>query len=128
MIRSILRRAGILTLSILLIGPTALAQSQTERVDDEVPTDEIEQVAEVLLQIEDVRQKYQAKIQEADTEEKIRSYQRQMKLEIDRAVQDVDGLTAERYKEITRAAQSDAQLKQQILSLVEEKRNNRKAR
>lgn len=128
MVRSLLQRASILALAVLLIGPTALAQSQNERPDD-VPTEELEQVAEVLLQIEEVRQTYQKKIQEAgDNQDEVRSYQKQMKAEIDRAAENVDGITTERFDEITRTAQSDQQLKQKILLLVEEKRSKQTAR
>lgn len=122
MIRSILRHVGVLTLAILLIGPTALAQSQNDDPETDTSPEELEQVAEVLLQIEEVRHKYQQKIRTTNDEQKVRSYQRQMAVEIDQAVEEYDGLTTERYEEITRAANDNAELKQKILSLVDEKR------
>lgn len=121
MIRLALQRIGILTLAALLISPLALAQPQNADLNDETPPEEIEQVAEVLIEIEEVRHTYQQKIQNTRDEDQIRTYQQQMAEEIDRVVKEYDGLTMKRYEEITQAAQSDSELKQEILSLVKEK-------
>lgn len=128
MIRSFLRRAGVLALAILLISPTALAQSQNDDPKDDTSPEELEQVAEILVQIEEVRQKYQQKIRNTNDENQIRSYQRQMATEIDQTVKGYDGLTTKRYEEITRAANANAELKQKILSLVDKKRKKEMSR
>lgn len=122
MIRPLLRRIGLLTLAILLIHPMALAQSQNDDPADETSPEEIEKVAAVLVQIEDVRKTYQKKIRNATDQKKIQAYQRQMVVKIDRTVENFEGMTIERYEEITNAAQSNQELKQKILTEVKNKK------
>lgn len=128
MIRSLLCRTGILALALALIGPMALAQSQTDDPADDTSPEEVEQVAEVLLRIEKVRHKYQEKIRTAGNDQKIQAHQRQMAVDIEKVIEEYDGLTTERYEEITRAANENTELKQKILSLVEEKRQEQVSR
>lgn len=116
MIRPLLHRAILLTLAFLLISPMAMAQPQADDVLSNTSEEELREVAEVLNQIEDVRQKYKKKIRQASKQKKIISYQRKMTIEIDRAIEQHDGMTIDRYEEITRAAQSNYELKQKILT------------
>lgn len=116
MIRPLLHRAILLTLAFLLISPMAMAQSQSDDVLSNTSEEELREVAEVLNQIEDVRKKYKKKIRQASKQKKIISYQRKMTIEIDRAIEQHDGMTIDRYEEITRAAQSNYELKQKILT------------
>lgn len=120
MIRTVLQRASILTLAALLISPMALAQ--TDDPADDFSPEELEAVAEVLVQIEDVRTKYKEKIRKTDEPGKIRVYQRQMTLEIDRTIEQHEGISIKRYEEITQTAQSNVKLKQKILTLAKKQR------
>ena len=127
MMYRILQRTGLFVLAVLLMSPTALAQ-ENNAPNDDISADEVERVAEALIDIEDVRTTYQKKIRGADDQEQVRAYQRQMKMKMDQAIEDTDGLTIERYEEITQAAQADDELKQKILSMVKEKRKKQASR
>ena len=81
-------------------------------------------VAEILLEIGEVRRKYQTKIQQADDSENARTLQKQMRSEINQTIEEFDGLSAERYEKITRAARADSKLKERILSRLEEKKKD----
>ena len=127
MMYRILQRTSLFVLAVLLMSPTALAQ-ENNAPNDDISADEVERVAAALIDIEEVRTTYQKKIRAATDQEQVRAYQRQMKMKMDQAVEDTDGLTTERYEEITQAAQSDNELKQKILSMVEEKRKKQARR
>lgn len=124
MIRPLLRRAGLLTLAVLLIQPMALAQPQNDDPANDTSPEEIEKVAEALIQIEEVRKTYQKKMRNATTKEKVQTYQRQMTVKISQAIDNVEGMTFERYEEITNAAQSDYELKKKILTKAKKKKGN----
>lgn len=120
MLPTLLQRASLFMLAFLLISPTAFAQSQADEV---ASPEELEKVAAVLSQIEDVRKKYRTKLRNAQDQGEIVSYQRQMTIEIGRTIDRYEGITIERYEEITEAAQADNKLKRKILTLTEEYRS-----
>lgn len=123
MIRFSLQRVGLFLLAALLMGSTALAQSQNDDPANDTSPEELEKVAEVLIQIEDIRKQYAKKIRSTKDRVKVASYKRQMSLKIDRTIEEHEGISIERYEEITTAAQSDAELKQKILTLTKEKQS-----
>lgn len=117
MISAALKRATILTLAFLLVTPMALAQSQADEPDEVASTEELKKVAEIVPKIEKVREKYEKKIRNAKGPSKIVSYERQMVIEINRTIEQHEGMSVDRYEQITEAAQSDDKLKQKILRL-----------
>ncbi len=126
MIRTLLQRASIVTLAFLLISPMALAQSQNDSPNEMISPEEIENVAEVLMQIKAVRKKYKKKIRNAEDQSEILSYQRQMTIKMDRTIEQHEGISLERYEEITNAAQSDGRLKKKILTLTQKQKDKKK--
>lgn len=127
MIRFSLQRVALFLFAALLMGSTALAQSQNDDPGTDTSPEELEKVAEVLIQIEDIRKQYAKKIRNTKDRVKIVSYKRQMSLKIDRAIARHEGISIERYEEITNAAQSDTELKQKILTLTKQKQGKTKS-
>lgn len=139
MIRSILQRASLLSIAILflLIAPLASAQSQTEetaqteeatqteQAADTIPTAELEAVAATLAKVQKVREKYRKKIQRAKSPEKARTYRRKMVLQVDWTIEEIKGISVKRYKEITRAAERDDELRQKLLALTKQQRSTK---
>lgn len=129
MIRVLLQRTGLIVLVAALIAPAALAQApqqQSQQAPEvEASSQEIDKVAELILEIEEVQIKYQTKMRKADGSENARALQQKMSSEIDQTVEEFEGLSGERYDKITRAARADSELKQRILSRLKEKREEK---
>jgi len=128
MIRSLLTRASLFSLAVLLVTPMASAQTQTNPTDDAIPTEELEAVAQTLAEVQDVRKKYRKKIRRAKSPEKARTYRRKMVLQVDWTIEEIDGISVERYEEITRAAEKDEDLKQRLLALTKQQRKKKNVR
>lgn len=129
MIRVLLQRTGLIVLVAALIAPAALAQTPQQQPQQapevEASSQEIDKVAELILEIEEVQIKYQTKMRKADDSDNARALQQEMSSEIDQTVEGFEGLSAERYDKITRAARADNELKQRILSRLKEKREEK---
>lgn len=125
MIRTALQRASFLVLAFLLVTPMASAQSKTGEAPDSVTTDELEKVAETLAEVRKVRKKYRKKIQNAKSPKKARTYRRQMVLQVDWTIEEVDGISVKRYEEITRAAEGDKKLRQKLLTLTKQQKRKK---
>jgi len=129
MFRILLQRASLLVLVAALIAPAVLAQAPQQQPQQapevESSSQEIDMVAELILEIEEVQIKYQTKMQQAEGSEAARTIQRQMRSEINQTIEEFDGLSADRYDKITRAARADKELKQRILSRLKEKREEK---
>lgn len=124
MIRTVLQRASLFALAIFLIAPLASAQSQSDEATDSIAPEELEVVAKTLAQIKEVRKKYRKKIQGAKSPQKARTYRRKMVLQIDWTIEKVDDISIQRYKEITRAAESNPELKQKILAMTKKQQKD----
>jgi 3-hydroxyacyl-CoA dehydrogenase len=132
MIRPLLQNTVVLALVVSLFAPAALAQSQQQAPqqqqqpgpDVEVTDDEVDQVADVLISIEEVQAKYQQQLRDAEDRETAQSIQQEMSDEIDQTIESHDDLSVDRYDEIIRAAQRDTELKEQIMARVNEKRED----
>lgn len=124
MIRTLLTRASLLSLAVLLVTPMASAQTQTETdpANDTIPTEELEAVAKTLAEVREVREKYRKKIRGAKSPKKARVYRRKMVLQVDWTIEEIDGISVKRYEEITRAAESDKDLKQRLLALTKQQK------
>lgn len=130
MIRPFLQRASILALAASLIVPAALAQTPQPQPEQQAPQvdpsdDELEDTAELLVDIEDVQREYQERLRATENPEDAQAIEQEMTEEIDQTIEDFEGLSADRYDEIIRAAQADVELKEKIVALVEEKREER---
>jgi hypothetical protein len=125
MIRILLRRASLLSVAVLLITPMASAQSETNEAPDTIATAELEKVAEALAEVRQVRKKYRRKIQRAKSADQARTYRRKMVLQVDWAIDEIDGITVKRYEEITRAAENDSELKQKLMALTKQQKRKK---
>lgn len=131
MIRSLISRFGVLVLAISLFVPAALAQGQQgQQAQDpppevDVSEDELDDVAELVVQIEEVRAEYRKELQGTQDAEKAQSIQQEMSSEIEGTIEDFEGISVDRYDKIMRAAQADNELRDQIMSRIEELREER---
>lgn len=129
MIRSLFQRAGLLALAASLLAPAALAQNQQPEQPApqvELSDQEVQMVAELAVDIGDVRAQYRRRLQEAGGSEDARALQEEMQNEITQVIEDFDGVTTERYDNVMRAAQADEELKQRILTQVKKEQDRRK--
>ncbi len=125
--RILFRSLGLLVLASLLMVPAALAQGQQppqQAPEVDVDEEEIQTVAELYVEIEEIRQSYQPRFQEMEDPQEAQELQQELRAEIDQAIQEEEDMTAERYDEIIRAAQVDEELRNQILAAIEEVRGD----
>ena len=136
MIRVLFQRGSLLALVAALLVPAAFAQQPEQKPQQppqptppqqrapevETSDQEIDQFAELLLQVQEVRAQYVPKMRQTEDSQKARTLQQQMQGEIEQTIKEFDGITAERYDKIAQAARADKDLKQKILSRLEEKR------
>lgn len=133
MFRLVVHRVGILALAAGLIIPATLAQAQQQQQPQQpapevdASEEEVDHVAELLVTIEEVQLEYQDRLRKTEDSEKAKSIQQEMKEAIDQTIEEYEGLSSDRYDKIVRAAQSDNELKDQILTLVNEKREERRS-
>jgi predicted Zn-dependent peptidase len=125
MIRTLLQRASLLSIAVLLITPMASAQSQTDEGSETFATEELEKVAETLAEVREVRKKYRRKIQRAKSPDQARTYRRKMVLQVDWTIEEINGITVKRYEEITRAAENDSELKQKLMALTKQQKRKK---
>ena len=138
MIRVLFQRGSLLALVAALLVPAAFAQQPEQKPQQppqptpqqrapevETSDQEIDQFAELLLQVQEVRAQYVPKMRQTEDSQKARTLQQQMQGEIEQTIKEFDGITAERYDKIARAARADKDLEQKILSRLEEKRQEK---
>ena len=82
-------------------------------------TEELDIFAEALLQVGNVRQKYTAILQRAETQDQQAAIVEEANSEITRVIEDTDGITIDRYTEIAEAASEDQALNQRIVKRVQ---------
>lgn len=129
MIRSLTHRLPILLLTLGLLAPAAFAQAPQQSSEQpetvEVTDDELNRVAELLVDIEEVKEKYRARVGNSDDVDKAREVQQEMATAVEKTIDEFDELSSDRYEEIVQAAQSDLDLRENILARVEEERQRR---
>jgi len=124
---------AVLTLSAILAGALILALALPMPVQDSQPPqqpptqqfepsqDQIQAFASAALQVQQIRSKWQTRMQEADSAEKAQEFQVQAATEMVSAVQE-RGLTVETYKAIATAARDNPELANRIVKLMEQAR------
>lgn len=129
MTRSFIQRLPVLLLAMGLVVPAALGQSPEQATDEvesvEASDTELDHVATLLVDIEDVREEYRAQLAETEDVEKAKQIQTEMADAVQETVDSFDDLSVDRYKAIVQAAQSDLDLRKQIMSRVDEERERR---
>ena len=115
--------AGILILTLALPMPAqdSKPRQQPPTQQFEPSPDQIEAFASAALQVQQIRSKWQTRMQEADSAEKAQEFQVQAATEMVSAVQE-RGLTVETYKAIATAARDNPELAGRIVKLMEQSR------
>ena len=124
----------VVTLSVVLAGALILAlalpmpaqdaqppQQQPPPQQFEPSDNQVEAFASAALQVQQIRSKWQTRMQEADNAEKAQELQVQAATEMVSAVQE-RGLTVETYKAIATAARDNPDLAGRIVKLMEQSR------
>jgi hypothetical protein len=116
--------AGALILALALPLPAQDTQPQqplppTQQF--EPSQDQIQAFASAALQVQQIRSKWQTRMQEANSAEKAQELQVQAATEMVSAVQE-RGLTVETYKAIATAARDNPELAGRIVKLMEQSR------
>ena len=125
---------AVVTLSVVLAGALILAlalpmpaqdaqppQQQPPTQQFEPSDNQVEAFASAALQVQQIRSKWQTRMQEADNAEKAQELQVQAATEMVSAVQE-RGLTVETYKAIATAARDNPDLAGRIVKLMEQSR------
>jgi len=81
--------------------------------------DKLESYAEAVVGIQEVNQKWQTEMNAAESQEEADKIREQSFTEMEEVVQD-KGLTVQEYNDITVAAQSNPDLNQKILAMINE--------
>lgn len=123
---TILRGFSLLVLASLLMVPAALAQGnqqqQQQAPEVDVNNEEVQTVAEVFVEVEEIRESYQAEFQQTEDPQAAQELQQELSQEIEQTIEQKEGITIERYEEIIQAAQVDDQLYQELIAAIEEER------
>jgi uncharacterized protein DUF4168 len=116
--------AGALILALALPMPAQDSQSRQQPPPTqqfEPSQGQIEAFASAALQVQQIRSKWQTRMQEADSAEKAQELQVQAATEMVSAVQE-RGLTVETYKAIATAARDNPELAGRIVKRIEQAR------
>jgi FtsZ-interacting cell division protein ZipA len=124
----------VLTLSAVLAGALILALALPMQAQDAQPKqpqpsaqqvepsqDQLKSFASAALQVQEIRSKWQTRMQAADSDEKAQEFQTQASAEMVNAVKE-KGLTVETYRAIATAARDNPELAGRIAKLMEQAR------
>jgi len=130
--RILLSTLGLFVLVSLVMVPATLAQSQQQQQqpqqsppDIEVSDGEVETIAEVYVTAEEIRESYRQDFQQAQTQEQARELQQQLRQEINAIIESKDGITSDRYGKVLQAAQTDDEVRSQLLAAIQAERTER---
>src|SRR5438128_9515190 len=125
----------VVTLSVVLAGALILALALPMQAQDAQPPqqqpppqqfepsdNQVEAFASAALQVQQIRSKWQTRMQEADNAENAQELQVQAATEMVSAVQE-RGLTVETYKAIATAARDNPDLAGRIVKLMDQSRS-----
>jgi len=118
--------AGVLTLVMAL--PMPAQDSKPQQQQQQAPTEQLElsqsqleSFASAVLQVREIRSRWQSRIQGADSAEKVKEFQTQATAEMVSAVEE-KGLTVESYNAIATAARDNPELANRIAKLMDQTR------
>jgi FKBP-type peptidyl-prolyl cis-trans isomerase len=120
---TVLTRAVVLA-SALILALALPMQAQDSPSQQQLPTkqlepsqDQLASFASAALQVQQIRSKWQTRMQEADSVEKTKEFQEKASTEMVSAVNE-SGLTVETYKAIAAAARDNPELADRIARLM----------
>jgi FtsZ-interacting cell division protein ZipA len=124
----------VLTLSVVLAGALILALALPMQAQDAQPKpqqpstqqiepsqDQLKSFASAALQVQEIRSKWQTRMQAAESDEKAQEFQAQASAEMVNAVKE-KGLTVETYRAIATAARDNPELAGRIAKLMDQAR------
>jgi predicted ATPase with chaperone activity len=125
---------AVLVLSTVLAGALTLGVALPLRAQDnkpqqqpaptqqtEISQSQLEAFASVVLQVREIRSRWQSRMQGAESTEKAKEIQEQAAAELVSAVEE-KGLTVEKYNAIVTAARDNPELASRIAKLMEQAR------
>jgi len=117
-------------LAALLASPLALAQqgqqgqqAQPMPQQQEAPDVSDEQIAsfvEAYVAVNEVREEYTARLQEAEDQEEAQALQMEANDAMSAAIEDT-GLSVEEYQNVAMAVSADAEVREQVTQMLEER-------
>jgi Domain of unknown function (DUF4168) len=127
-------RAAFLAISVVLVSALMLGvtlqvraqddttqQSQSPTLQPEFDQSQLESFASAVLEIKEIRSKWQSRIQEVESVEKAKEFQAQASAEMVNVVK-AKGLTVETYNAIAAAARDNHDFAVRIVKLMEQPR------
>lgn len=95
-----------------------VAQTAQAQATQEFSGEQIDAFAVALLEVSKVRDRYNAVLQRAETEDQQRAVIDEANTEILGAIENTEGVTVEEYRSIAEAAQQDQELNDRIMDRV----------
>lgn len=123
-LRTIVLALALIGVPGLVLAPDAAAQQQRPEQPQqqiEVSDDELESFAKAYLAIQEVRQRVETQMQEAESPQEAQQLQQQGNAEMVQIVEDHD-LEVQRYSQIGTALNQDPELSQRFRAIMEELR------
>ncbi|MFW6139659.1 MAG: DUF4168 domain-containing protein [Spirochaetota bacterium] len=93
-------------------------QQQQQQQQTDFSEKELEKFAKAFIKIRDIQEEYSNALSEAENEQEAQELQGKYMDKMIKVVRD-EGLSVEKYNQITRALQSDPEIKEEIMELVE---------
>ena len=119
---TVLASAVILALALPIQAQDSPPQQSRPPIQQFEPSqDQLASFASAVVQVQQIRSKWQTRMQDADSAEKTQEFQTQATAEIASAVQE-QGLTVETYNAIAKAARDNPELVNRIVKLMEQVR------
>ena len=96
------------------------AQSAAAQSAESYSAEELDIFTTALLEVAEVREKYTPVLQSAETEDQQAAIVEEANAEITQVIEETDGITLDRYTEISQAASKDQGLNQRIVKRVQD--------
>lgn len=96
------------------------AQSAAAQSAESYSAEELDIFTNALLEVAEVRKKYTPLLQSAETEDQQAAIVEEANAEITQVIEETDGITLDRYTEISQAASEDQGLNQRIVKRVQD--------
>lgn len=121
MLRSTLHVLGLFVLTALLLVPATRAQETAPEEPVPVPEvdeSELQTVAEVYVEVVQLQNEYQARFQQTEDPQEAQQIRGELQQAINQAIEQKEGITIERYDAIIQAAQQDEDLRNRLLTAI----------
>lgn len=96
------------------------AQSAAAQSAESYSAEELDIFTTALLEVAEVREKYTPVLQSAETEDQQAAIVEEANAEITQVIEETDGITLDRYTEISQAASEDQGLNQRIVKRIQD--------